>query len=50
MLLTETTIRAVLVTAIQTHGNSVAVKDLITETVDALIAADQVLRTAINKS
>lgn len=44
--LSEETIRAVLVAAITAHGTRSAPAELIKETVDALIAADLVLRNA----
>lgn len=44
MYLTEETIRAVLVAAIQAHGASAEIDQLIKTTVGALIAADRELR------
>lgn len=50
MVLTEETIRAVLIAAIQAHGRGGEIKPLIEETVDALIAADRQLLKSTDNS
>ncbi|UTM01717.1 hypothetical protein MID00_19890 [Alcaligenes sp. NLF5-7] len=47
MYLTEETIRAVLVAAIQAHGTSAEIDQLIKTTVGALIAADRKLADSL---
>lgn len=48
MYLTEETIRAVLVAAIQAHGTSAEIDQLIKATVNSLIEADRELRKGKN--
>lgn len=44
MFLTEESVKDVIVAAIQTSGRQNGIADTIKETVDALVAADRVLR------